>query len=189
MAFSGLKGETGISIHAPLAGCDLRSTFIAVSGRNFNPRTPCGVRRKCFACCLARCRFQSTHPLRGATRIRPPQWAVPQFQSTHPLRGATSWNTPQECHCLHFNPRTPCGVRPVNNGEISAAEAISIHAPLAGCDSGVRLVDISKLYFNPRTPCGVRRGVENLANLGAVFQSTHPLRGATCIMTERFAAA
>ena len=34
-------------------------------------------------------------------------------------------------------------------------------------------------YFNPRTPCGVRRGdVSNLDTFG-LFQSTHPVWGAT----------
>ena len=35
-----------ISIHAPLAGCDVRSIRCLEDGEsNFNPRTPCGVRR------------------------------------------------------------------------------------------------------------------------------------------------
>ena len=33
-----------ISIHAPLAGCDRPKIPIAPPIRNFNPRTPCGVR-------------------------------------------------------------------------------------------------------------------------------------------------
>ena len=35
---------TEISIHAPLAGCDGRRGTHRVHLRNFNPRTPCGVR-------------------------------------------------------------------------------------------------------------------------------------------------
>ncbi len=36
---------TGISIHAPLAGCDAVADVINPRKRkNFNPRTPCGVR-------------------------------------------------------------------------------------------------------------------------------------------------
>ena len=56
-----------ISIHAPLAGCD---AFVAAQcGRcgDFNPRTPCGVRRRRRGAVRALRRFQSTHPLRGAT--------------------------------------------------------------------------------------------------------------------------
>ena len=36
-----------------------------------------------------------------------------------------------------------------------------------------------KLYFNPRTPCGVRRLKSSGVPLPKLFQSTHPLRGAT----------
>ena len=145
-----------ISIHAPLAGCDCprrsgvhhrgyfnprtpcgvrrRSKPTRPTLANFNPRTPCGVRRHGFeiigqqggisihaplAGCdqgaedsaavakisihapLAGCdnafwsgfshggRFQSTHPLRGATFSRQPEFKIEIFQSTHPLRGAT----------------------------------------------------------------------------------------------------
>ena len=36
-----------------------------------------------------RCAFQSTHPVRGATRLRQVRGKARQFQSTHPVRGAT----------------------------------------------------------------------------------------------------
>ena len=36
----------GISIHAPLAGCDLRLSARSPTSANFNPRTPCGVRQR-----------------------------------------------------------------------------------------------------------------------------------------------
>ena len=35
------------------------------------------------------------------------------------------------------------------------------------------------MYFNPRTPCGVRRGYGRETVRHAIFQSTHPVRGAT----------
>ena len=37
------------------------------------------------------------------------------------------------------------------------------------------------LNFNPRTPCGVRQGLLDESVLSQEFQSTHPLRGATCV--------
>ena len=102
-----------------------------------------------------------------------------KFQSTHPLRGATISDCRYILDELHFNPRTPCGVR-----RISAV-------------SGDFLAN-----FNPRTPCGVRHFTSAttpgriwiaihapLAGCDPVqpivrtqpssFQSTHPLRGAT----------
>ena len=35
-------------------------------------------------------------------------------------------------------------------------------------------------HFNPRTPCGVRRIWLSTWTVKPIFQSTHPLRGATC---------
>ena len=79
---------------------------------------------------------------------------------------------------------------------------ISIHAPLAGCDSLSSSSTSRVNHFNPRTPCGVRQGYMSISNntsgisihaplagcdpvfcrprnLRGGFQSTHPLRGAT----------
>ena len=37
-----------------------------------------------------------------------------------------------------------------------------------------------RCYFNPRTPCGVRHSEHFIHAASYLFQSTHPLRGATC---------
>ena len=107
-------------------------------GRNnhFNPRTPCGVRRYFFVRVQYDIKFQSTHPLRGATR-RPPRGGVQlfKFQSTHPLRGATHSRGRCPAARQDFNPRTPCGVRRRGGMRTDVAIDISIHAPHAGCDS------------------------------------------------------
>ena len=101
--------------------------------------------------------FQSTHPLRGATAGRNGVLPLEQFQSTHPLRGAT-----RKRHDVH------------GEGEIS------IHAPLAGCDKSTgRSSGRRNVNFNPRTPCGVRPRRWKTTKKAKLFQSTHPLRGAT----------
>ena len=84
------RGRGNISIHAPLAGCDAASAAPTVTYGQ----------------------FQSTHPLRGATRWKQMLLRKAIFQSTHPLRGATILKI---------------GFRLI--------AVISIHAPLAGCDS------------------------------------------------------
>ena len=122
-----------ISIHAPLAGCDHHGLQGAAIAQHFNPRTPCGVRRAFPLLQFLNCRFQSTHPLRGATVSRGRCEVTATFQSTHPLRGAT-----------FFLPHH------------HIALAISIHAPLAGCDFYALCKTFHRRYFNPRTPCGVR---------------------------------
>ena len=79
-----------ISIHAPLAGCDPVMRRCEMLRLHFNPRTPCGVRHDRPRGACACYRFQSTHPLRGATLdVAGDHRARVRFQSTHPLRGAT----------------------------------------------------------------------------------------------------
>ena len=109
------QAALAISIHAPLAGCD---TSLALT-------------------LAVRMAFQSTHPLRGATLTTSVQMVRQRFQSTHPLRGATygcgpeaDWlqisihaplagcdrSTSRRTHSpRNFNPRTPCGVRPIQS--------------------------------------------------------------------------
>ena len=144
--------------------------------------------------------FQSTHPLRGATSgLRNCCWTgyisihAPlagcddskcarnpiQSISIHaPLAGCDRALMMARAVLMHFNPRTPCGVRP-RAGAPLRWQGISIHAPLAGCDSRPRpsppawsgfqsthplrgataaegWATNSKWHFNPRTPCGVR---------------------------------
>ena len=82
-------------------------------------------------------------------------------------------------YTANFNPRTPCGVRQGERHAGGFISPISIHAPLAGCDLAIIFDYQLRFYFNPRTPCGVRlRDSLKLLPL-PLFQSTHPLRGAT----------
>ena len=57
-----------ISIHAPLAGSDVMVRLIPYLSLYFNPRSPCGERPCVGAVLIFTLRFQSTLPLRGATR-------------------------------------------------------------------------------------------------------------------------
>ena len=123
-----------ISIHAPRAGCDQQVWLLFQHNQDFNPRTPCGVRR------LLRCR--------GMDRQ--------QFQSTHPVRGATSrfGVAPKNFMISIHAPRAGCDVPTIVSFDNFN---ISIHAPRAGCDAADGRSGKSRNDFNPRTPCGVRR--------------------------------
>ena len=194
-------GES-ISIHAPLAGCDYTARSFTTANTHFNPRTPCGVRPGEFPTdgaeipdfnprtpCgvrrhvrglhahrpgisihapLAGCDllsanlrglpvvFQSMHPLRGATSAISWLCTAAAFQSTHPLRGATCsrrYNTPARRISIHA-PLAGCD-RCAGLLRISHS-SISIHAPLAGCDGNRARRTTWFCHFNPRTPCGVR---------------------------------
>ena len=146
-----------ISIHAPLAGCDVHVSARFCRRPDFNPRTPCGVRQASAKSVQKIRRFQSTHPLRGAT-----------------LQAHRRTRRPQ-----NFNPRTPCGVRLASSDTEYGLLVISIHAPLAGCDRPCNTFRYARLHFNPRTPCGVRQILLQVPYFRLTFQSTHPLRGAT----------
>ena len=105
--------------------------------------------------------FQSTHPLRDATKVDYMLFVMMIFQSTHPLRDAT-----------------------IRVNDFVLAKDISIHAPLTGCDPMQRHLFQQQSDFNPRTPYGMRRH-ENLTHEWVrLFQSTHPLRDATYIYPE-----
>ena len=80
-----------ISTHAPLAGRDMQHTDLINKDKDFNPRAPCGARRKEIAKgSLSSCHFNPRAPC-GA---RPPSVTGVHknliFQPTRPLRGATA---------------------------------------------------------------------------------------------------
>ena len=101
---------------------------------HFNPRTPCGVRLHCDDTLPTGDPFQSTHPLRGATKAVNLAVYVVVISIHAPLAG--------------------CDRR--GGVFYSFPLAISIHAPLAGCDVRWRQDARAGTDFNPRTPCGVR---------------------------------
>ena len=146
-----------ISIHAPLAGCDKTKIMIDLIVNNFNPRTPCGVRRDVDQCSFGFDIISIHAPLAGCDR----DGRGRQICRRHDFNPRTPCGVrrggPRQMHGRHhFNPRTPCGVRPCTFCIASWAYRISIHAPLAGCDRlGAALRYLAE-YFNPRTPCGVR---------------------------------
>ena len=124
----------------------------------FNPRTPCGVRLADTYSLLPVFEISIHAPLAGCDfRSRRGWWSRRRFQSTHPLRGATVAGCSLSLVFCYFNPRTPCGVRPEEAEKLNLPTWISIHAPLAGCDTARK-----RSHSTP-----------------SAFQSTHPLRGAT----------
>ena len=145
-----------ISIHAPRVGCDHAWHTLSRIERDFNPRTPCGVRpggdelasmhtdfnprTPCGVRLVSYThkgqtrRFQSTHPVWGATcEVCGCTITGVKFQSTHPVWGAT--RRPKQfghryCISIHA-PRVGCDARAKNLGPV---RQISIHAPRVGCD-------------------------------------------------------
>ena len=156
----------------PLRGATLPGLRQPPGHADFNPRTPCGVRRAKVTAYGSAKVFQSTHPLRGATCCIGMCAGCLGFQSTHPLRGATFTIVFILRYFLHFNPRTPCGVRPEAILRLNTLP--SYFNPRTPCGVRQRVLHAGKavLHFNPRTPCGVRRNLIYL--LSASFTHFNP---------------
>ena len=134
-AAAGDRPRQLISIHAPRVGRD--------SGRRL--------------AALRTTTFQSTRPVWGATtRTTGRACRHGQFQSTRPVWGATRAGSLSLSLSTYFNPRAPCGARP-----ISSTDRTYI------------------LHFNPRAPCGARPVHIQFRRIPCVFQSTRPVWGAT----------
>ena len=164
------RENSSISTHAPLAGRDKRlQEQYSILTRfqptrplrgatadvlvwqphhlaDFNPRAPCGARRRAGAMWRRHAIFQPTRPLRGATTdgSTGAHWSM---ISTHaPLAGRDSRaSAGVSCFCI-FQPTRPLRGATVLALDVPDRRVISTHAPLAGrddhcttppCESGI----------------------------------------------------
>ena len=129
------------------------------SRRNdFNPRTPCGVRRhSSWASQEALIDFNPRTPCGVRLALRKEMLDMYAISIHAPHAGCDHRRHGHLRPHQHFNPRTPCGVRLNEAAYNPRISLISIHAPHAGCD-----------YASKAS-----------ASFSASFQSTHPMRGAT----------
>ena len=147
-----------ISTHAPLAGRDFPRLVSGVRKFHFNPRAPCGARR------------------------RTPQLPLshPEFQPTRPLRGATTWRDTKCCVITHFNPRAPCGARHGMGGKDRQDRHFNPRAP---CGARLERVSLNKYEHQKFQPTRPLRGATTffgkMLSKKGEFQPTRPLRGAT----------
>ena len=148
--------ELMISIHAPRAGRDEPRHIREGRSKDFNPRAPCGARRREQWQILRSTKFQSTRPVRGATAIPTPEY-FRELISIHAPRAGRDSDAWRSCRDSFLFQST----RPVRGATQGYKAAlcygwISIHAPRAGRDLR-RAADLRfQLYFNPRAPCGAR---------------------------------
>ena len=140
----------------PLRGAT-RPHIPPLQAKNFNPRTPCGVRPGKPAGAAVSSDFNPRTPC-GVRRWR--RRRADQLRSD-------------------FNPRTPCGVRRAPFPYFAVQAEISIHAPLAGCDARNNRFDFSSLISIHAPLAGCDLINQMLLADPEKFQSTHPLRGAT----------
>ena len=146
--------------------------------------------------------FQSTRPIRGATRGWGGSGGEIIFQSTRPIRGATQYITRLGRGSSDFNPRAPYGARLEAFQAIGEAIVFQSTRPIRGATCLRCQYRHDDNDFNPRAPYGARRiTTGQTLNFGAIsihaphtgrdppvyrlsvhphqFQSTRPIRGAT----------
>ena len=128
-----VRSKRPVSIHAPHAGRDLLLSPISARPTRFNPRAPCGARLMVFCRQIVDKEFQSTRPMRGATRSSRVR-ACKRGVSIHAPHAGRDRSSPSCQGCSgSFNPRAPCGARRVSDRRASTTAC-----------------------FNPRAPCGAR---------------------------------
>ncbi len=127
-------GRLQISTHVPRVGDDMQESMLYMVSEAFQP----------------------TSPVWGTT-LR--HWDVIRkvgFQPTSPVWGTTGGGELWIWISTHFNPRPPCGGRPV-------LTATSPH----------------QRDFNPRPPCGGRPPLRSSSTMSPEFQPTSPVWGTT----------
>ena len=123
--------------------------------KNFNPRTPRGVRQaRGFEVMTTRV-FQSTHPARGATLLGLAVHAVQGISIHAPREGCDAdWSAAYFVPAISIHaPREGCDNL---SHQLRLLQVISIHAPREGCDFAAASLPLPSINFNPRTPRGVR---------------------------------
>ena len=84
----------------------------------------------------------------------------------------------------YFNPRAPCGARPVSAQASVRQKAISIHAPLAGRDSGVLIPPTPVLVISIHAPLAGRDHGVFLLIVFLVISIHAPLAGRDALLVQ-----
>ena len=117
------RGATFFMVHAsfrflfqsthPARGATYNIALVRYRPKDFNPRTPRGVRLTGISRGDNIAKFQSTHPARGATCGVDGAWPACPVISIHaPREGCDKGYEIGRFVYWDFNPRTPRGVRP-----------------------------------------------------------------------------
>ena len=170
----------------------------------FNPRAPYGARQKHDRQGNSDSSISIHAPHTGRDEAKDAhQSEAAEFQSTRPIRGAT-WRTAHPARMLHFNPRAPYGAR-LSGPTVQVADVGLFQStrPIRGATRDQIRRWPGHRDFNPRAPYGARLNPYKLIfvfgkisihaphtgrdhsksgrnHSKKLFQSTRPIRGATC---------
>ena len=124
---------------------------------DFNPRSPCGERRRVFRRIQSNAAISIHAPRVGSDRTIPYMVFYPAISIHAPRVGSDDCTR----NCYH-------------------GLCISIHAPRVGSDWLRTTQKARRKYFNPRSPCGERPSAPSFVlRRILIFQSTLPVWGAT----------
>ena len=101
--------------------------------------------------------FYLSRPARGATIWAALPRGLAHDISTHaPLAGRDCFIACKSSASAYFNPRAPCGARPLRKISIIRYLRFQPTRPLRGATRITSRSTLSR-YFNPRAPCGARQ--------------------------------
>ena len=147
-----------ISIHAPREGSDAGQALGSSLQFDFYPRSPRGERRCRWAAVRMSTSAISIHaPREGSDHIFSGTQTESNISIHAPREGSDTFYESFYKAAKNFYPRSPRGER---------------HGAARTCPRG-------NGYFYPRSPRGERRGFKLHKNVGGLFLSTLPARGAT----------
>ena len=118
----------------PVRGATVQRQGDGAVGEYFNPRSPCGERRRTRRCQRSTARISIHAPRAGSDRTRRCQRSTARISIHAPVRGATALGAACHAPAGDFNPRSPCGERLCPACMEAGGTSISIHAPRAGSD-------------------------------------------------------
>ena len=169
-----------ISIHASHAGRDLFLPLVYTNCTHFNPRVPCGTRLDTGAESKETAPFQSTRPMRDATRDRSvcSEYILISIHASHAGRDAAG-------SALSQRPSKFQSTRPMRDATVASLSAscciqISIHASHAGRDSIYPILVSCNNWISIHASHAGRDAIlAVVAMIKSKFQSTRPMRDTT----------
>ena len=177
------------------------ATIISVPARRqnfyFNPRSPCGERHsvhiqttteKTISIHAPRVGsdedfsftgwkdllFQSTLPVWGATGVREELKKLGYISIHAPRVGSDQHHRSLQSIIKYFNPRSPCGERPIQKTAYQKNMLFQSTLPVWGATRAITAILQGVRDFNPRSPCGERHTRHSVGILLINFNPRSP---------------
>ncbi len=198
-----MKFPNLISIHAPCTGSDDDASPVGLRDGDFNPRSLHGERPPPTPAATLPAIISIHAPCTGSDIDPLTNVAISCDFNPRSLHGERPAKRTKCREGADFNPRSLHGERPRQRVTPPNAKGISIHAPCTGSDDSIIDYQSAGFAISIHAPCTgsdhvVQRGSHGASisihapctgsdinrmfekNMGKIFQSTLPARGATC---------